>query len=199
MHGNQRDKITRWTPRNITPISPKKVVLSLSFSHLPSPLLSASLAIMPTFSKIASPTLARDEYSSSPGGYRYEESLSLPPRQNLPEDDPTPRYHPASTSGYNHNARFSGSTSGQLARFSGSTSGQLARNSARARSLQNPPLSQRSPRSYISISSDDHDTAATELLILRNKNKELKLEIRHLQGRLEAMSYEPVIPIIFTY
>ena len=186
MHGNQRDKITRWTPHNITPISPKKSRLVSLF--LPSPLLSASLAIMPTFSKIASPTLARDEYSSSPGGYRYEESLSPPPRQNLPEDNPTPRYHPASTSGYNHNARFSGSMSGQL-----------AHNSARARSLRNPPPSQRSPRSYISISSDDHDTAATELLILRNKNKELKLEIRHLQGRLEAMSYEPVIPIIFTY
>ena len=154
-------------PTQHNPNLPKKKssCLSLSpISHLPFSQLV--LLSCPLFSKITSPTLACDEYSSSPGGYRYKESLSPPPHQNLPEDDPTPRYHPASTSGYNHNTRFSGSTSGQL-----------TCNSARARSLQNPPPSQRSPRSYISISSDDHDTAATKLLILRNKNKELKLEI----------------------
>jgi len=145
---------------------------------------------MPVFSKIASPTLADGEYyASSPGEHHYKLSLSPTParssRQNLFEGDPTPHY----------NTVFA---SARHARFSGSGSGQAARNPAVVRPLRNPPPSQHS-RSHISISSDDPDTDATELLILRNNNIELKLEVQRLRGRIEAMSYVPVIPIIFTY
>ena len=44
MHGNQRDKITRWTPRDITPTSPKKKT----------PCLSLSLSASTPFSQLVS-------------------------------------------------------------------------------------------------------------------------------------------------
>jgi len=96
-----------------------------------------------------------------------------------------PQYHPTSTSTHNRNARFSGSASGQV-----------TRDSAGSRLLQNPPPSQRS-YSYISISSDDPDPDATELIALRKQNVELKYEVQFLQGRIKAMSYVLVTYVIF--
>lgn len=178
-------------PARYNPNLPKKKnALPLSFSVCFHSFLSAGLAAMPVFSKIPSPTLASDGYDWSPGNeYRHEISLSPPPtrtlHQNSFEGHRMPQYHPASTSTHTRNARFSGSASGQV-----------ARNSAGARLLQNPPPSQRS-HSYISISSDDPDPDATELIALRKQNIELKYEVKFLQGRIEAMSYVLVTYIIF--
>ena len=98
------------------------------------------------------------------------------------EDDSTLHYHAASGSGHNHNSRFSGSAS-------------ISVHGTGSRSPSRPLLDQQ-PHSHISISSDDPITDATEILVLRNKNKilqsenmDLRLKVQRLHGCLEAISY----------
>jgi len=179
-------------PCDITPTSPKKKSPHLSFSICFHLFLSAVLAAMPVFSKIPSPVPAGGGYSWSPSSeYHHEVSLSPPPtrtlRQNSFEGDSMPQHHPASTSTHNRNTRFSGSASSHV-----------TRNSAGAHSLQNAPPSQR-PRSHISISSDGPDMDATDLIMLRKQNIELKYKVQHLQGRIAAMLYVIITYVIFTH
>ena len=132
---------------------------------------------MPVLLKIASPTLADDEYNLS-SEYRYD----LPPSQPPPciscrvyfEDNSPP-----------HNVTFEDNSPPRR------HSSAISRSSVSApRALS---LSSQRSRSHISISDDDPVPDAAEVLILKDHNTRLKADIQRLRGQIEAMSYEAVI------
>lgn len=134
---------------------------------------------MPVLSKIASPTLA-DDYdlpSEYPQNWFSSPRTAGTHRHVAFEDDSPPHRHSGTIPTHTRNARLSGFVSN-------------------AHSHSNPLSSQQS-RSHISISSDDHIPETSERILLQEQNTELRMEIQRLRGRVEAMSYEPVIPIIF--
>jgi hypothetical protein len=162
---------------------PKKSspIWSLPSSTPSYPLLSVNLVTMPAFSKIASDN-DDDEYNLYPE-YRQNLSPSLPParapRRVVFKDDSPYRHHPGPMFAYGRDSRLPGSASDDP-------------HGSGARSLENALSSQRSrsrSRSHISISSDDPNTNTTELMLLRTQNMELKLEVQHLRGNIETMSY----------
>jgi len=143
---------------------------------------------MPIPSKIVS---HHSDEDGSHGSFHYRSGRAhspypahLDPRSTL-EDDPHSRHHSGSRSDYHNGSRVASSSPGDTYHYGPNS---------RSKTAANPRQ-----RSYISISSDNIAPDNTELFLLQNENNRLKLDIAHLRGRVEALTYVPIHSILITY
>ena len=172
------------SPTNSGPYIIFPPFLLVSFASL-SLSLTFRLVAMVGFSRIARPT---PDHSNSdlraaspyqelpPSQYRAQTTLLAPY-----EDD----YEGNRQSPY---ARDYDDTRRSLYARDSAAPAVINKHDSRARPPPKPNPDQRA-RSYISIYSDDPDTDAAELQMLRRENPKLKLEIERLKGHVDALTY----------